>query len=171
MKLRRAPWVGLLVAALACIAAPVRGEVEDEPPAWQEAAVELPAFPSETGLQAFYVSATTPHKFFIDPATLSVGQDRVVRYVMVVRTAGGATNVSYEGMRCESRQYKIYATGRRDGTWIPSPRSEWRPIENKSTNRQHAALSRDFFCPVGNAIFTADEGRQALRLGKHPTAN
>ena len=38
-------------------------------------------------------------------------------------------------------------------------------------NRHHAALSRDYFCPGGVPIFKADEGRDALRRGKHPQAN
>jgi hypothetical protein len=69
--------------------------------------------------------------------------------------------------------WKHYATGNRDGgTWTKSraARIEWRPIENKPVNRHHAALSRDLFCPQGNAINTADEGRNALRLGVHPNS-
>jgi hypothetical protein len=146
---------------------------DDDPdaPKWEEDALQLPTFPQETNLREFYVSATTTHKYFIDASTLSAGKDGVVRYALIVRTSGGATNITYEGMRCESGEYKIYATGHRDGTWVRARRSEWRPVDNKPTNRYHAALSRDYFCPVGNAIYTADEGREALRLGKHPNAN
>lgn len=39
-----------------------------------------------------------------------------------------------------------------------------------TANRHHAALSRDLFCPGGVAISTAAEGREALRLGRHPHA-
>jgi hypothetical protein len=96
-----------------------------------------------------------------------------VRYVLVVETSGGARNVSFEGIHCKERSWKHYATGRSDSTWTGSraARIDWRPIENKPVNRHHAALSRDLFCPLGNAIFTADEGRNALRLGKHPNSN
>lgn len=144
---------------------------DPDAPKWAEDALQLPAFPQEPNLREFYVSAATTHKYYIDASTLSVGKDGVVRYALVVRTSGGATNISYEGMRCESREFKIYATGHGDGNWVPARRSEWRPVENKLTNRHHAALSRDYFCPVGNAISTPDEGRAALRLGKHPNAN
>jgi hypothetical protein len=84
----------------------------------------------------------------IDDSTLTVGSDGVVRYVLVVQTSGGATNVSFEGINCKDRSWKHYATGNRDsGTWTKSraARIEWRPIENKPINRHHAALSRDFF--------------------------
>jgi hypothetical protein len=145
----------------------------DDPDAQQreEEAIRLPASPQEGNLREFYVSATTAHKFYIDAATLGVGKDGVVRYVLVVRTSGGATNTTYEGIRCESGEYKIYATGHRDGTWMPTRKGEWRSIVNKPTNRHHAALSRDYFCPGRGTILTPAEGREALRLGKHPNAN
>lgn len=170
MKYVAALFSGLLLSAGAVAALGLRDEDPDAPK-WEEEAVQLPAFPQEANLREFYVSATTTHRFFIDTAALSVGKDGVVRYTLVIRTSGGATNVSYEGMRCENREFKIYATGQRDGSWATARRSEWRPIENKPTNRYHAALSRDYFCPVGSAIASADEGREALRQGKHPNAN
>lgn len=163
--------VGLLLSGAAVAALGLRDNDDPDAPKRTEDIVQLPGFPQEVNLLEFYVSATTTHKYFIDASTLSVGKDGVVRYTLVIRTSGGSTNVTYEGMRCESREYKIYATGHRDGTWALARRSEWRPVENKPTNRHHAALSRDYFCPVGNAIYTADEGREALRLGKHPNAN
>lgn len=145
---------------------------EDEKP-WQELEIEPPAFPRKENLIEFYVSAVATNKYLIDASTLVAGTDGVVRYVLVVETSGGARNVSFEGIHCKERSWKHYATGRSDGTWTGSraARIDWRPIENKPVNRHHAALSRDLFCPLGNAIFTADEGRNALRLGKHPDSN
>jgi hypothetical protein len=135
--------------------------------------VEPPAFPKPENLIEFYVGPVTTNKYFIDGSTLSVGGDRIVRYVLVVRTSGGASNVSFEGINCKELTWKLYATGRSDGTWTKSraARTEWRSYENQAVNRYHAALSRDFFCPVGTAISTADEGRNALRLGVHPNSN
>jgi hypothetical protein len=145
---------------------------EDEEP-WQELKeVEPPAFPKPEDLREYYVGPATANKYFIDASTLSVGSDRIVRYVLVVRTAGGATNVSFEGIDCKERAWKHYASGRSDGTWVKSQpgRSEWRPMDNYAVNRHHAALSKDYFCPAGLAINTAEEGRNALRLGMHPNS-
>ncbi len=146
---------------------------EEEAPWQEQQEVELPAFPKPEDLREFYVGAVATNKYLIDASTLAVGSDDVVRYVLVVKTSGGATNISFEGIRCKERSWKHYAAGRNDSTWA-RPRanhSEWRPIENKPVNRHHAALSRDYFCPGGIAIHTADEGRNALRLGKHPAAD
>lgn len=146
---------------------------EEEAP-WQEQRdVEPPAFPKQENLREFYVSEVATNKYLIDSSTLTVGIDGVVRYVLVVQTSGGATNVSFEGINCKGLAWKHYATGRSDGTWVKSRalNVDWRSIENKPVNRHHAALSRDLFCPAGTAIGSADEGRNALRLGKHPNSN
>lgn len=141
---------------------------EEETALWKELEIEPPAFPKPENLREFYVSAIASNTFLIDASTLAVGSDGVVRYVLVVRTAGGAENISFEGMRCSDMSWKLYATGSHDGRWSRARISEWRAIENKLINRHHAALSRDYFCPNGNPILGPDEGRNALRLGKHP---
>ncbi len=166
----RIGWLLLLVATTAL--ADVRSSNQDDPdaPRWAEEEAVLPEFPKAENLLPFYVSEMTAHRFMIDASTLQVGKDRVVRYVLVIQTSGGATNISFEGMRCDTREFRLYASGHREGRWTKARLSEWRPIENKPVNRHHAALSRDLFCPNGAAIFTPDEGRDVLRRGKHPQA-
>ncbi|NWG31802.1 MAG: CNP1-like family protein [Rhodocyclaceae bacterium] len=165
----------LLISVALCVtgtaSAGLLADEDPDAPKWEEETPQLPEFPKEANLREFYVSATTPHRYFIDTTSLAVGKDGVVRYILVVRTQGGVTNVTFEGMRCATGQYKIYATGHADGTWAWARRSEWRPITNKPTYRHHAALAHDFFCPIGTPIATPDEGREALRLGKHPSVN
>ena len=134
----------------------------------QETEVELPSAPNVATLRPIYVSAVATNNYFIDEATLTLGTDRVVRYVLVVETAGGARNVSFEGMRCEDGMWKLYAIGHADGSWVRPRSSKWYVIENKPVNRHHAALSRDYFCPNGGVLLSAEEGRNALREGKHP---
>lgn len=148
--------------------------VGDDEEKWQEDAdVQPPGWPADANLVRIDVSAAAANDYFIDSASLDIGKDRVVRYTLVVKTTGGATNVSFEGIDCRGPMWKHYASGRSDKTWSKASarRLEWRPIENKTINAHHAALSRYYFCPQGVAIVTADEGRNALRLGKHPTVN
>jgi len=164
----------VMLAALAAPAAALEvrfREWEDpDEPKWQELEAPFPAFPKDDDLIEFYVSATTTNRFFVDGATLSPGADGVVRYALVVRTAGGATNVTYEGLRCATLEYRLYATGRRDGTWVQARKGDWKELANSVTNRQQAALSRDYLCPSRLPILTAEEGRDALRRGGHPNA-
>lgn len=137
---------------------------------WREAAITPPEFPQAERLVEFYVSASTSFRFFIDPKTLMVGDDGVIRYVLVARSASGAQNVSFEGIRCKTGELKQYATGRDDSSWVERRGTEWVPIDPKTLNRQHQALRREYFCPQSVPIRTAAEGIDALRRGGHPNA-
>lgn len=169
----RTHWLAIVVVAVLSLFGPRAWALfgSDDEKQWLESEVTLPAYPQDADLLEFYVSAATSNRFFVDAKTLNVGSDGVVRYALVVLTSGGATNVSYEGIRCSTREVKLYATGRSDKTWTAARNAEWHPIENKPVNRHHAALSRDYFCPGGSSILSAAEGRDALRRGKHPQAD
>lgn len=134
------------------------------PPA--EESVALPAYPGERELIEFFVAATSEFRFFIDPASISVGNDGVVRYTLVARSAAGAQNVSFEGMRCRTGEMRIYALGR-DGGWVKSP-GDWRAIQPRSVQRWHNALYREYFCPQKEPIASRQEGIESLRRGGHP---
>ena len=135
---------------------------------WQEIDVQLPAAPKDETLQPFFVSAASDNQFLIDLATLSVGQDGVVRYVLLVLAPEGGRNVTFEGMRCETRQHRIYASGRRDGAWSRSRNNTWMRIQEADVNRQYAALFFDYFCPGGAIVHDVAEAKEALQRGSHP---
>jgi hypothetical protein len=159
--------VALLAAAGAAGAQLSDWEREQKERAWREREVVLPAYPKREALIPFFVSATTESDFFVDGASLSAGDDGVVRYTLVARSRHGAESVSYEGIRCSSGEYRMYATGA-GGTWT---RRElpWRKIEPRSIQRWHNALEKEYFCPLGVPIRSAAEGVDALRRGHHPS--
>lgn len=137
----------LLPAAAGAQPRPDLEEEEEGTKTWVETKVKLPPFPKTENLIPFDVSAASSNRFYIDPQSIAVGSDGVVRYTLVIKGSGGGENISYEGIRCEMRQQKYYAFGRRDGTWSNARSSEWRRIEYKDINRQHAVLYADYFCP------------------------
>jgi hypothetical protein len=142
-------------------------EQEQERRDRKDSEVKLPAYPKADGPIEFFVSGATSFRFFVDPASLSVEPDAVVRYTLVARSPSGVSNVSYEGIRCgKDPQYTVIALGN-DGRWA-ARESEWRPIEFMSIQRWHNELFRRYFCPNGAAISTAAEGVDALRRGGHP---
>jgi hypothetical protein len=146
-------------------------EFDDEEKPWQEIAIQLPAAPAAENLIPFYVSATATQSFSIDGNSLTVGSDGVVRYTMVTKSGAGATNVSYEGIRCESFEKKLYAFGRTDGSWSRSRRDQWEPIMRNAANRQHAALAMEYICQekiiAGNARDIVERLRQQRSLAPH----
>lgn len=136
--------------------------------AWRELEAPLPVYPRAENLLPFFVSAVTRFEFYIDRESISVGEDGVVRYALVVRSAQGAESVSFEGIRCSTGEYRIYATGLGEGRWSPS-KTPWRAIEPRNVQRWHNALKQEYFCPLGVPIYSAEEGIQALRRGDHPS--
>lgn len=141
-------------------------DFEEKP--WAELEAQLPSAPKPENLLPFYVSAATDNRFFVDSASMSVGEDGVVRYTLVIKSAAGASNISYEGMRCSSGEVKRYAFGRHDGSWGKARNARWEDIRYKDVNRQHHMLYDDFFCPRGIAVRSPAEAINALRRGEHP---
>lgn len=133
---------------------------------WTEAAVQLPPYPRPERLVEFEAGAASPHRFFLDPDSLAVGEDGVVRYVLVVRTAGGALNVSFEGIRCEAREHKLYAVGRSDGSWAPARDPQWRRIESRAETRPHAVLYGEILCRGRDPVGNAREALDAISFGR-----
>lgn len=145
-------WLLTLMLA-ACGSANTRPEsdLDNDTKNWKEIEGLLPAAPQPSDLASFYVSPASSYRFSIDRKSLSAGADGVVRYTLVSVSDQGARNVSYEGIRCETREKKLYAIGRSDGTWAKSRNAQWEPIGEANANRQHAALIKDVICPEGIA--------------------
>ncbi|MDR0528931.1 MAG: CNP1-like family protein [Zoogloeaceae bacterium] len=144
---------------------------EDENPAkpWAESAVELPEYPNDADFYSFYVSAGTTSRFYLDAARLRLDSDGVARYTLLVISPSGVRNVSYEGMRCQTRERRIYALGRpAQKTWSPARGARWSPVRETPVLRHHAALYQDFLCPDGILASRVDEVTRRIRKEGEP---
>lgn len=112
-----------------------------------EMEVPPPAFPKPENLVRF-LSDGTINRVFLDRSSIKLGSDGVLLYTLVVRGSGGGENVTFEGMRCGSAERRVYAYGRRDGTWAPARNINWIRIVDSTVNRYHFELYRDVFCDV-----------------------
>jgi len=137
-------------------------EFEADKP-WVEIAAQLPPYPKAENLVEFSVSSATRNRHFIDTASLSVGSDKVVRYTVVIDAAGGARNVSFEGLRCDTAERRLYAYGQPDGTWSKARNSQWEGIKMRSLLSYHKALFEDHFCPSGTTVRNATEAVRSLK--------
>ena len=138
---------------------------EDEKATWKEVELSLPKAPEETGLVQIDVGSLSTNRFFVDQESLTVGSDGVIRYTMVVLSPSGARNVTYEGMRCDTAEKRLYAFGRADGSWSPAKSAGWQRIEGGKLNQQHAALYREYVCASGGSVSTAEGARRVLKHG------
>lgn len=128
--------------------------------------VPMPSAPREGDLLEFEAGAGgRGFRFFVDRRSISVTDQGIVRYSLVARSPSGVRNVTYEALSCREREVLIHATGRPDGTWSAA-HPMWRPIARP----WHRALQRDYFCPKGLPIASAEEGAGALAQGGHALA-
>lgn len=139
-------------------------DFEEKP--WAEIEVRLPAFPEDENLIPFKVGSVTDKQYLIDGNSLSVGSDEVIRYTLVVISATGVRNISYEGMRCATAERRLYAFGRSDKTWSKARSNTWGVIKG-NTNQYHVDLFGSYFCTVGApAVMSAEDARRALLYGR-----
>lgn len=170
--------LGVLVVGCAPTGPPVDRSVEkresftrEEGPrqAWQEIQTAFPAYPSEEHLTEVEIPGPTSFTFMADTQSIRVDGDGVVRYTLIARSPSGTDNVSFEGMRCETGEYKFYALGSVDRTWMPSRSGDWRPIRKQSGNDYRFALYKLYFCPYGVPPTSSSKAVAALKRGiPHP---
>ena len=82
----------------------------------------------------------------VDPQSVSVGSDRVVRYVVVATSSTGTVNAMYEGIHCEAGNVKVYARHNPDSGWVPARNSEWQPIHAQPNLRHSLYIARNGAC-------------------------
>jgi len=135
-------------AAVCCIGSafaqniPVPRYEDDTKP---EITVPLPAFPKPENLLRFPTN-WTGNQVFIDTASLVFGDGETLSYTLLVRSSGGAENLSFESLRCISGERQVLAYGRRDGTWSPARSGKWIGITDGGINRYYYEFWKDVFC-------------------------
>lgn len=151
----------------ACAKPAFKDEFENEK-TWVEQLTQLPAYPEEKNLMNFDAGAATNNRYMIDPNSIKIGQDGVIRFSLVIKSSEGAQNVSYEGIRCATNERKLYALGRNDRTWAKPRVSEWEKLGLIRQFYAQRELSKNFFCPQQQIVTTSEEAIQALKAGRHP---
>lgn len=139
---RIAAW--LAIGLLACTTASAQSDLSEEP-AWVES--EVPAAPAfdERRLIDVQLHARGGLRYGIDPETLHIGKDGVVRYVMVARSSTGAMTAMYEGLRCNAGEYKLYARYNA-GKWSPVSTPDWKSLWESSRIQHPLAFARQGGC-------------------------
>ncbi len=143
---------------------PFEHTFNDEEAPWAEVQANLPGDPKPENLVRFEVSATAQNEHFIDINSISSDSDGVVRYALFIVSPSGAETVSYEGLRCENGDRKIYAFGRQSGEWVKNKRADWALIPIRATNNPHKILFHHYFCYVGTKR-DVPELQRILRAG------
>jgi len=117
---------------------------------WKELAASLPAYPDDRDLIPVPMQPADTLKVFLDKKSLSRIDDYVGRYTVVVMSPSGARNVYFEGIRCETKEYKTYALGA-DGAFQPFKPSAWQAIPYFERNAFRFMLYKHYICDDGTS--------------------
>jgi hypothetical protein len=121
-------------------------------PEWTEIEVPPPPALRTEGLVPVEVSGGTELRWAVDPKSVAVGADRIVRYVVVASTRS-ATNASYEGLNCDRAEYRVYA--RSSGQGWRAAETGWKPLSDSGEAQHARAIAKAGACqghaPNGSA--------------------
>jgi len=171
-RLRAAAFFCLLVARPALLQGVHAQEADDfgwlrAPSGQEQSPVVFPGAPSN--LLHVHVTAGAALQFFVDRASITVEPGQIVRYTLVARAPNGPDNVSYEGIDCAHRRWKLYGVWNdANKTWQAASSTDWQRIPDSGAQRIHATLYDDDFCKDwavnGTAAQIAQRIQQGLRV-------
>ena len=143
--MRPKPLTALL--GLACASGAALAQLPADNPDWKEMdAPPPPAFRTDRLVPFETASRATALSFGVDPDTIAISGDGVVRYVVVASSKTGAMNALYEGIRCGTAEFKSYARYHPDSGWTLVPNPSWRSLYDTLPSRHALAFARAGAC-------------------------
>lgn len=139
-------WLGLSVVSLNASALP---EID---PDWKES--EAPPAPSFSKHQVIPIEMPqyVTLRFGVDPVTLAITPDGIVRYVMVATNDSGALSAMYEGIRCATGEVKTYAHYTSSGNWATVKDPKWQGMNDNLRSKHALAFARQAACDSRSTV-------------------
>lgn len=125
----------------------VQAQLTPPDPDWREVAPAPPPLRTEGLIRIDMPQSSL--RFGVDPASVSLGSDGVVRYVVVASSNTGAVNAFYEGIRCSTAEVRLYARHNPDSGWVLLSDGEWRSLHQSLPSRHSLVLARTGVCAGG----------------------
>ncbi|MFT3778102.1 MAG: CNP1-like family protein [Ottowia sp.] len=161
-------WLRLAMGACLAVSIPALAQYADLDRAdWKEDTAPPPPEYSSRGLIEIEMPRSASVKMGVDPKTIAINHATgIVRYVVVAR-GPSAVNASYEGIRCATGEYKVYARQTEGNPWSPSGEDDWKPMRGQSgvVVSHPYRLARDGICIGTGVRQTVDDMVRELRSG------
>ncbi len=119
------------------------GEID---PDWKELKVPPPAKFNVERMVPIEMPRYVSVKVGVDPDSLNIGADGIVRYVMIALSSSGNVNAMYEGIWCLKGEVKTYARLNSDGKWDPVDDAQWSPLNGNQRSMHALAFARQAVC-------------------------
>ena len=147
----------LTMAICLLLAGSAWAQLADTAPDWKELEVPPPARFSVEHLVPIEMPRYVTVKIGLDPASLSIGKDGIVRYVVVAVSQSGNINAMYEGIWCLKGDVKTYARFGSDGKWNPVDDAQWLPLNGNQRSMHALAIARQGACDGRAATASSPE--------------
>lgn len=142
MKIKQIYTLGLLLATLGSTAQ----VFSDTDPDWKESDAPPPPAFSQDRLIPIEMARYFSLRFGVDPQTISITPDGIVRYVMVAANKSGAMNAMFEGVRCATGEVKTYARASSNGQWSVVQNPQWASLFGDQSSKHALAFARQGAC-------------------------
>ena len=139
----------------------------EKPQAWNELDVVLPPPPQKNQFSLFQTTSQSGFQFFVDVSSIQLGEDGVVRMVLLTVSPKGSENITYEGFRCETAEYKFYASSFGfDKAWMPVKNPRWRGAFYQTANGYRGDLLKYYICIDGVNLLDERQLKVLFKKGK-----
>jgi hypothetical protein len=143
-------------------------QVTSDDPDWKETEAPPPPAFNKDKLISIEMPKYVSLAFGVDPATLVITPDGIVRYVVVAINQTGSVSAMYEGIQCSTGNVKTYARLASNGQWSLVTAPQWHDMYDKKLPSRHAkALARQGICE-GRAM-AASSVAEIVKSLKNPT--
>lgn len=132
---------------------------------WKESKVTIPSYPNDHDLLPVSMPTSSTVKIYIDSKSISCALDRVARFTLVVESPSGARNVFYDGLRCETREYKTYAIGTANNILTPVKDPTWQRIPQPEFNAFRDYIYRSYVCDKHDSARTPEDLVRLIKYG------
>ena len=134
--------------------------------AWQEKAGDLPPPPKEADLLEVPLGVEGfDFTVYLDGTSLVLGQDRVLRYTVILESANGVRNGFREGMRCETGEYRRYAYLDGQGHFDVAGATGWQAISSLGFGRFRTEFFNFHLCNPPVAAWPVETILRRLKYG------
>jgi len=116
---------------------------------WKESAVpDAPGFRTDQ-LLTLDMPTHISLRFGIDPNTLTITPEGVVRYVVVATNSSGGVTAMFEGIRCTTGEVRVYARTNGTQAWKMVKDAPWRSLYDTNPSRHAVMFARQGACDNG----------------------
>ncbi|WP_249661001.1 CNP1-like family protein [Variovorax sp. PCZ-1] len=155
----------LAIAALSLASGMVCAQFIADDPDWKESEVPPPPAFDLKRLVRVEMPVQSLLKWGVDPDTVKITKDGIIRYVVVAQSSSGTVNAMYEGIRCNKAEFRRYARHNPGSGWVKSTDQDWTSLRQTGASRHPETLARSGLCDGSATPTSVAEAMKRLNSG------